>query len=370
MAHFMPERFPKIEAGLLLGTILVLASGLGTGAADPFPGRADGYFVRPVYFIARDETPTDPQWKAKLQTAWILIQRFFADQMAKNGFEHRGFNLELEANQRPRIFLYRGRHDLAYYQKTHDYQTELYEIFSREKDLVVIQARNAPWTGGRNGDANTRGGTAYVGDADANVPGTFELDFLRYLSPTVEGQMAIFRDESIPAHPPDPATNWKTGAIASARLGGTAHELGHALGASHAPEGQEFMSYGFYGFRNHFLGTNGPTISRGNALIFRNSAFFRSETSYTDRADPVLQLEIPLVQVGQPIPFQVTGSDAGSGPAFLGLAYGWVMHHYVDLSTRHGHGFSDTYELTLKPPLAIGTYAADAFLLDRTSLRT
>jgi hypothetical protein len=231
MENTVSRDFRRLGAGVLVGAILLVAGGRGSDAADPFPGRALGYYVRPVYFVASDETPTDPLWKPKLQTAWVLIRRFYAEQMARNGFPNRPFNLELEAGGRPRIDLYRGRRDLAYYQKTHDYQTELYEFFSREKDLLVIMARNAPWTGGRNADPNTRGGTAYVGDADANLPGTFELDFLRYLSTTVEGQMAIFRDESIPANPPDPATNWKTGAIASARLGGTAHELGHALGA-------------------------------------------------------------------------------------------------------------------------------------------
>ena len=361
--------FRKIGVGALAIAILIVAGGRGTYAADPFPGRADGYYVRPVYFVASDEKPTDSDWKAKLQTAWILIRRFYADHMARNGFGYRGFNMELEANGRPRIYLYRGRHGLAYYQKTHDYQTELYEIFSREKDLVVIMARNAPWTGGRNADPNTRGGTAYVGDADANVPGTFEMDFLRYLSTTVDAQMAIFRDESIPSNPPDPAANWKTGAIASARIGGTAHELGHAFGASHAPDGREFMSFGFYGFRNHFIATDGPTINRGNALIFDNSAFFRSETSYSDSADPVVDFEIPLVQVGKPIPFRVSGSDSESGPAFLGLAYGWVMYHYADLRAR-GKTFTYNYDLTPSQPLTVGTYAADAFLLDRTSLRT
>jgi len=364
-----PRSFQGIGAGALLGAILAVAGGQGVCATDPFPGRADGYYVRPVYFVASDETPTDPDWKAKLQTAWIVIQRFYADQMKRNGFEHRGFNLELEADGRPRIFLYRGRHDLAYYQKTHDYQTELYEIFSREKDLVAIMARNAPWTGGRNVDPNTRGGTAYVGDADATVPGTFELDFLRYLSTTVEGQMAIFRDESVPSNPLDPAKNWKTGAIASARIGGTAHELGHALGASHACEGQEFMSFGFYGFRNHFIAANGPTICAGNALIFNNSAFFRSETSYSDKADPVVEFEFPLVKVGTPISFRVSGSDSESGPAFLGLTYGWVMYHYADLRAA-GKTFTYNYDWTPPKPLPIGTYGADVFLLDRTSLRT
>jgi hypothetical protein len=129
------------------------------------------------------------------------------------------------------------------------------------------------------------------------------------------------------------------------------------------------MSFGFYGFRNHFIAAEGPTINAGNALIFHNSAFFRSETSYADRADPVLDLEIPLVKVGTPVSFRVTGSDPGSGPAFLGLAYGWVMYHYADLRTSP-NTFTCQYDWTPKEPLAIGTYAADAFLLDRTSLRT
>lgn len=359
----------KIGAGLMAGAVVLIANAQRADAADPFPGRADGYYVRPVYFVASDETPTDPEWKTKLQTCWILIRRFYGEQMAKNGLGNRPFNMELEADGRPRIFFYRGLRDLAYYQKTHDYQTELYQIFSREKDLVAIMARNAPWTGGRNADPNTRGGTAYVGDADANLPGTFELDFLRYLATTVEGQMAIFRDESVPSNPPDPAKNWKAGAIASARIGGTAHELGHALGASHAPDGREFMSFGFYGFRNHFIAADGPVIGPGNALIFENSAFFRSEKSYSDKADPVVDLEIPLVKVGDPVHCRVTGSDGDSGPAFLGLAYGWVMHRYADL--RKGEkNFTYNHDLTLTPPLPIGTYGADAFLLDRTSLRT
>ncbi len=337
-------------------------------SADPPYTLKDGYYVRPVYFVASDETVADPDWEARLQTCWIFVQRFFADEMERNGFGRRNFNMETEANGKPRIYFYRGLNNLAHYEATHDYMKELEPIFG-PKSLIVVMGRNAPWTGGRNPAPGARNGGAYVGDANANLPGTFEDDFLRYCGRTDEEQMALFRNETIPSNPLDPATNWTYGSISSARIGGTAHELGHAFGASHASVSAEFMSTGFYSFRTHFTTTSGPTICPGNALIFNLNAFFRSETSYADTENPTMEFDIPLTPAGRVIRHNITVSDAQSGLGFLGIAYGWVMYIPEDLRAV-GNTMTKSYDLTIPATLTEGAYWGEAYVLDKSSLIT
>jgi hypothetical protein len=66
--------------------------------------------------------------------------------------------------------------------------------------------------------------------------------------------MAIFRDEH-PLESPGPGGQLE----GRHRFGGSGERPtgGSCLWASHAPDGREFMSFGFYGFRNHFIASEG-----------------------------------------------------------------------------------------------------------------
>ncbi|MEK7270451.1 MAG: hypothetical protein AAB215_05845, partial [Planctomycetota bacterium] len=137
------------------------------------------------------------------------------------------------------------------------------------------------------------------------------------------------------------------------------------------------IGFGMYSFRDYFLPPPGKPrppaaschVGPGYALLYGNSAFFRPETAYADQTDPDLDVEIPFVLPGQPIPFKISGSDAGSGPALVGIDFEGVTKHIEDLRKSEKRF---AYEYSLKPdkPLAPGMHQAGVCLWDKASLRT
>jgi len=346
---------------------------------SPSAASAEPYRVRPVYFVPRNRDP-DPDYEAKFQATILLIREYFAHFMKQHGFQRALFNLDLKPDGKPKIILERSRKDDTWYlpkgSKTTwvgsgKIQQEMMQKYDGDKSVFLIIAdigwydpnqkgEVAPWNGGRHVTAD-RGGFAFVGNP------------LPWMGKTKPEQVEIFADAT-----EDKGTGPRQrGRNASILLGGMAHELGHAFGAQHARDDGDLMS-SHWNFGAFFLKQkgqrfvwqgDGPILSKGECLLFNNSAFFRKPRKYDDNVRPTLEVELPKsVAPGSTVKIKFTARDKDSGPAVLLVHFGGVTMDFVDLRGK-GKETVFTHELVPRSPLKAGTHRLSWALYDGASNR-
>lgn len=311
-----------------------------------------GYYVKPVYFVPSDGT-IPPQYEEKMQTAILMVQEYYANEMERNGFGKRPFNLEMNEFGKPQVHLVRGENTTDYYLTpgTHPIksiakiQPELNKIFDRDRSLLWVMTPWGPWTGERYPEPTIHGGAAYTGD------------FLNDLGITREEELAILCDTTLVN---DDETTRPKGRNAGIRLGGAAHEIGHAFGARHANNPDDLMSAHF-NFGAYFVSCpiegqkDPPRLLTGSALLMNNSVFFRDPAAvYSDTNTPVINVELPknLAPESSFIPLKLTVSDLDSGLSLLNIRFNntHLAVHVEDLRGR-GNPISFTYNLGLTDSL-------------------
>lgn len=332
-----------------------------------------GYFVKPVYFVPNDGVAS-PQYQEKMQTAISMIQTFYADKMQEAGFGYRKLNLEMDVDGKPKIYFVKGQRETSYYYKDGDdpalivwrLQPELEQIFNKDKSLVWAMTPFGPWSGTRNNDPLIRGGIAYTGD------------FLDNLATSTEGELAMFCDKTYSEKPAD--IGYTRGQLASIRLGGAAHEIGHAAGLLHSSDLVNIMSVGFNFFGQHFnncygAGAEDPHFSYLESLVLNNSLFFQSNSAISsDNTSPSLQVDMPIKIVkGNSLPMKFIASDVGGSPALLliQLIQNSNANSLDALDWRgSGNPAEHLYNLKDAEKLDRGDYNLTLYYFDDSSIRT
>ncbi|MYB95551.1 hypothetical protein F4054_04730 [Candidatus Poribacteria bacterium] len=107
----------------------------------PYRAIPEEDMVRIVYFLPRDRSMQPDIWN-KLNTLIRDVQRFYADEMARNGFGRKTFTFETDENRETRIYRVDGQHrDWHYHTETHDkVYTEIATQFDMEKHAYLIVA--------------------------------------------------------------------------------------------------------------------------------------------------------------------------------------------------------------------------------------
>lgn len=359
-------------AVLTMAAALAVSIPAATGAFRGKP--AAGYLVRPVYFLGLDEVePANA--RPKLQTAWILIRRFFAEEMRRNGYGYREFNLEMESSGRPRIDVVRGREPIAHYIGHPDrIQTELEALYEPGRSVIAVSSRTRGWAIRRPDTPGMRGSFCCVGD------------LLPWLSETEAGQTAIFADRRRVRDAGDPAQRSMPGLSADDTIGNTAsHELGAMMKAlalafclPPTSDPLDVQNLGYLGAANYLAGrrvvwNDPPVLSKGPALLLSNNAYFRKDVSYNDSTAPVIEdMDIPLIPAGEPVRLRAEVSDGESGLALLWAGSLDGAGRPAQVADLRGRGKRATCELSLAPaaPLAPGMHLASVQVWDAVSNRT
>lgn len=105
----------------------------------PYRSTPQEGLVRIIYFLPRDRSMQPDIWN-KLNTLIRDVQRFYADQMERNGFGRKTFTFETDENRETIIYRVDGQHrDWHYHTETHDkVYTEIASQFDMEKHAYLI----------------------------------------------------------------------------------------------------------------------------------------------------------------------------------------------------------------------------------------
>lgn len=267
-----------------------------------------GYTVIPVYVVPVGST-VDPDWKARFQTLLEMTQRFFGEEMQRNGFGYKTFKMELEASGRPVVHFLEGQDPVEVFAP---------DIVTKEHRVLAVVGPGRGWGGGGfapvEGGWTPRGGIANVTDEGINGdPVRRDFDYGRDMTE----QKQIFCDKTVP-HEPETINdsywyNQTRQKIAAARVGGFMHELGHAFRGQHYVRSSDFLSTGFYNINAYFApecGGVAPVVAWDQALILNNSAFLNNELQYTDNTTPSVQaFNVGPIRAGKDAVIDYTVSD-------------------------------------------------------------
>ncbi len=307
-------------------------------------------FVRGVYLIGSDETPVQ-DWRPKLQTTMAMIQFFYVSAMFDHGYAMT-FLQGRDASGLPDVDLVQTPQPLSVY----GCGTNAVECYAH----IAVHLANIGYDFDRTvlGVVGSRLG-ALGGSLGTSGRGGLGISpaFFEVAGRTWNEQKAIFCDNS-PA-PPSEYPGITTGQLASLRIGGLAHELGHSFLAPHVDNGSALMSTGFWGFGDRFVNDCVPgsptTIDSRNALLFSQRRFFDRELPY-DPTPPVsfANLLTPLVHPDEPVELQVLSIENETP---LALHYSqvpelaWESPHFYEVFEFPGAPKTvEVYKHTIQPP--------------------
>ena len=183
----------------------------------PYRSAPQEGLVRIIYFLPRDRSMQPDMWN-KLDTLIRNVQRFYADQMARNGFGRKTFTFETDENRETLIYRVDGQYtDWHYHTETHDkVYTEIASQFDMEKHAYLIVVDISSEFIDTENTCGVGGGYWLEGETIVRTHGGYAV---------IPASGQCFEGES--------GTEV------------TAHELGHAFGLAHDFRDDAYiMSYG------------------------------------------------------------------------------------------------------------------------------
>lgn len=321
-------------AGMLMLCISVIIVGLSSGPILVEAADGPAYDVKVVYFVPTDRQPM-PQYEERLRTTMDFIQRFYAQEMQRNGYGSKTFRMERDAGtDQPVIRLVRGQHENAYY---------CANVWGRVMGEVIpaVPANGSTllvfgqtWTVDPVTKISSCG--AALG---ADKLALIDVPFTRTdtMQPDTAGQLSAFCNAARsgvdePASRELYPNEVSVGELASRHFGGATHELGHAFGLSHQCYAEQMLGVPtlmcafFDAFRRAFPTTCGakaaPQLTSDDAAILDLNRSFNSPRTYVDNTAPSGSWREPLgfteLLDGQSsVTANVSLSDGGGS----GLAY-------------------------------------------------
>ena len=232
--------------------------------------------VRIIYFLPNDRTVQAGIWR-KLDTLIKDTQRFYAEQMAANGFGRKTFTFETDENGAMLAYQVDGRfRDRYYHTDTADkIYTEITDQLDLEKHVYLIVADLSSEVINREATCGVGGGSWYENENLTRTRGGYAI---------------------IPA----------SGQCFDGIYGNTvtAHELGHAFGLDHDFRNENYMmSYGAAPDR----------LSRCAARWLDASRFFNTDqTAYNSETSIHLQTPTTYAPNARSLPLQFRVTDADS----------------------------------------------------------
>ena len=183
----------------------------------PYRSTPQEGLVRIIYFLPRDRSMQPDIWN-KLNTLIRNVQRFYADQMERNGFGRKTFTFETDENRETLIYRVDGQYtDWHYHTETHDkVYTEIASQFDMEKHAYLIVVDISSEFINTENTCGVGGGHWLEGETIVRTRGGYAV---------IPASGQCFEGES--------GTEV------------TAHELGHAFGLEHDFRDDAYiMSYG------------------------------------------------------------------------------------------------------------------------------
>lgn len=238
------------------------------------------YFVRCIYFTDssgateyQSPVPNDPQnYAAKLDTAMKVLQTFTAERHHDLGFGRRTFNLELDADGKVKVHLFKGSEPASFYYAMPDGDwwgrtaQEIEKAFPMEhaKNVVIAAfTRLDPATGKLSGHTALGGGwLGLFGSGNLFTwPGSLAQVQPAFMDTRPIDPKQVMSD-SVGRH-----TFW---GAASTTMGATLHELAHTFGLPHTREPYDIMTRGFDYLNRAFTFVDPPCAGRAEAVEFKD----------------------------------------------------------------------------------------------------
>lgn len=216
------------------------------------------YRVRAVYLLAKDEEPTDPQYRAKIDVALKMMQSVAAESMREAGYGRKTFGLELGPDGK--VVVHPVRDDAtgdalrsldgnALWSRFND---SLSEGFDYEVDKVCGIMAFTRWSGGK-----ALGHTALGGGG----LGLFGSGTMWSYPMSVAEIPKVFSDATpadATARMDDSAFRSTTWGNAATGIGAMLHEMGHTFGLPHSADRRSVMLRGFDAFNRRFVAFEPP----------------------------------------------------------------------------------------------------------------
>lgn len=339
------------------------------------------YVVRTAYIIPEHRRP-QPDAVANLQWALAGFQSWYRDQMVRYGFEPKTFRFETEEDgQTPRIHTIQvpvtESHLRAnpWVNATSAAHQNGVPLYSRGEIWWLIpeahlQAPDGSISGGvflgRDYGAHMPGGIAMVGsDALARFAPAFLTEDEKYDGQVIPeiGSYPLVQSVSFP---------WFEGttfsSTSSSVLGGSLHELSHALGLFHDFRDDEnfkgnLMGNGLRGYRGSLVpelySTDDCRLSYGAALVLNHSRYFNPNRAYQDNWGNRLKNLTPesLTPVAGAINIRFYAQDE------VGIAAAWLIWngHLVDELPISGESFTGGFDTPYYTAGALNDYAIIVF---------
>lgn len=299
----------------------------------PYRSTPQEGLVRIIYFLPRDRSRQPDMWN-KLNTLIRDVQRFYADQMAFNGFGRKTFTFETDENRETLIYRVDGQYtDWYYHTETHDkVYTEIAAQFDMEKHAYLIVADISSEFIDTENTCGVGGGYWLEGETTVRIRGGYAV---------IPASGQCFDGES--------------GTYV------TAHELGHAFGLEHDFRDDAYiMSYGGAPHRlskcaagwlaaNRFFNTDQTAFNEPTTLRMLTPSSYPPNAKNFD-----LQFEVTDVdgihQIQLLIP--TTSEDPASGIK---------LHSCKDGHPQNGTVAFDTSMLTVHPVNDIRLQVIDVY---------
>ena len=216
--------------------------------------------VRMIYFLPNDR-PFRQEVVDSMKVAIRRVQTFYAEQMQAHGYGNRTFRFETGVQGEPLVHRVDGRHSNRYY-RTHDWFSELWEVFDPNENIYNIITDTAEPYGAVGNRYSKNGGYAWLGD-------------IHIWGSSSHGGYA----------------------------GVTAHELGHAFGLLHDFRDDAYiMSYG----------SRTDRLSACAAEFLSVHPYFNSEIPTKEGPLPTLELISPRTYPAgsESVPIQLKVADS------------------------------------------------------------